>query len=111
MTSTAGEAAGGPRELRSAPAAPARTDLAAVGAQIVQDAVLHLIGDGEPLARALLKIEAGAKAIPMNIDPAHAQAFIVNPLTGRKLQFANLFRTHPLTEDRVARLRNGEWRD
>jgi heat shock protein HtpX len=71
----------------------------------------HLIGDGEPLARALLKIEAGARAIPMNIDPAHAQAFIVNPLTGRKMQFANLFRTHPKTEDRVARLRSGEWRD
>jgi heat shock protein HtpX len=71
----------------------------------------HLIGDGEPLARALLKIEAGARAIPMDIDPAHAQAFIVNPLTGRKMQFANLFRTHPPTEDRVARLRGGQWRD
>jgi heat shock protein HtpX len=70
-----------------------------------------LIGDGEPLARALLKIEAGARAIPMDIDPAHAQAFIVNPLTGRKMQFANLFRTHPPTEDRVARLRGGQWRD
>ena len=35
----------------------------------------------------------------MNIDPAHAQAFIINPLTGRKMQFANLFRTHPPTED------------
>ncbi len=71
----------------------------------------RLIGDGEPLARALLKIDAGAKAIPMNIDPAHAQAFIVNPLTGRKMQFANLFRTHPDTADRVARLRSGTWRD
>jgi heat shock protein HtpX len=70
-----------------------------------------LIGDGEPLARALLKIEAGAKAIPMNIDPAHAQAFIVNPLTGRKMQFANLFRTHPDTGERVARLRGGAWQD
>ena len=71
----------------------------------------QLIGDGEPLARALLKIEAGAKAIPMNIDPAHAQAFIVNPLTGRKVQFANLFRSHPATEERVRRLRSGEWRN
>ena len=66
-----------------------------------------LIGDGEPLARALAKIEASAKQIPMNIDPAHAQAFIINPLTGRKMQFANLFRTHPPTEDRIARLRSG----
>jgi heat shock protein HtpX len=69
----------------------------------------RVIGDGEPLARALLKLEAGAKQIPMNIDPAHAQAFIVNPLTGRKVQFANLFRTHPPVEERVARLRQGEW--
>ncbi len=70
----------------------------------------QLIGDGEPLARALLKLEAGAKAIPMDIDPAHAQAFIVNPLTGRKIQFANLYRSHPATEDRVERLRSGAWR-
>ncbi len=69
----------------------------------------RLIGDGEPLARALLKLEQGARRIPMNIDPAHASAFIVNPLTGRKLAFGNLFRTHPTTEDRVARLRTREW--
>lgn len=69
----------------------------------------RLIGDGEPLARALQKIEAYATQVPMNIDPAHAQAFIVNPLTGRKMQFSNLFRTHPPTEDRVARLRGGDW--
>jgi heat shock protein HtpX len=69
----------------------------------------RLIGDGEPLARALLKLEAGAKQIPMDIDPAHAQAYIVNPLTGRQVQFANLFRSHPPTEDRVARLRSREW--
>ena len=70
----------------------------------------RVIGDGEPLARALLKLEAGAKQIPMNIDPAHAQAFIVNPLTGRKVQFANLFRSHPSTEERIERLRTGSWR-
>jgi heat shock protein HtpX len=64
----------------------------------------ELIGDGQPLAAALQKIEQYAKQVPMNIDPAHAQAFIVNPLTGRKVQFANLFRSHPPTEDRIARL-------
>jgi heat shock protein HtpX len=69
----------------------------------------RLINDGEPLARALQKLEAGAKQIPMDIDPAHAQAYIVNPLTGRRVQFANLFRTHPSTADRVRRLRSGEW--
>jgi heat shock protein HtpX len=68
-----------------------------------------LIGDGEPLARALAKIETSAKQVPMNIDPAHAQAFIINPLTGRKMQFANLFRTHPPTDERINRLRAREW--
>jgi heat shock protein HtpX len=63
-----------------------------------------LIGDGAPLASALAKIEAYAHKVPMDIDPAHAQAFIVNPLTGRKVQFANLFRTHPPTEERIKRL-------
>jgi heat shock protein HtpX len=70
----------------------------------------RLIGDGEPLARALAKLEQGAKAIPMDVDPAQASKFIVNPLSGRKVQFANLFSTHPPLEDRIARLRQGEWR-
>jgi heat shock protein HtpX len=69
----------------------------------------RLLGDGEPLARALLKLEAGASAKPMDIDPAHAQLFIVNPLTGRTAPLANLFRTHPTTQDRVTRLRAGDW--
>lgn len=70
----------------------------------------RILGDGEPLARALAKIEAGARQVPMNIDPAHAQLFIVNPLTGQNIQFKNLFLTHPPTSDRIARLRSGEWR-
>jgi len=69
----------------------------------------RLIGDGEPLAKALQKIEAYAKQVPMNVDPAHATAYIINPLTGRKANFSNLFRSHPPTEDRIARLRNREW--
>jgi heat shock protein HtpX len=70
----------------------------------------RLIGDGEPLAQALDKLEIAARKIPMNIDPAHASAFIVNPLAGRKVNFGNLWRTHPPTEDRIARLRGDEWR-
>src|ERR671911_2870150 len=66
----------------------------------------HLIGEGEPLARALQKIEAAAKRTPMNVNPAEASAYIINPLTGRKVNFANLFSTHPPTEERVARLRS-----
>lgn len=69
----------------------------------------RLIGDGEPLARALAKLEAGVRQVPMDVQPAQAQKYIVNPLTGRKVQFANLFTTHPTTEERVARLRSREW--
>jgi heat shock protein HtpX len=69
----------------------------------------RLIGTGEPLARALEKLEVAAHRVPMDIDPAHAQAFIVNPLSGRKVQFADLFRSHPSTTDRVTRLRGGSW--
>jgi heat shock protein HtpX len=65
----------------------------------------HLIGEGEPLARALQKIEAYAKRVPMDVNPAEATAYIINPLTGRHVNFARLFSSHPPTEDRVARLR------
>jgi heat shock protein HtpX len=70
----------------------------------------RLIGDGEPLARALAKLEQGARAIPMAVDPAQASKYIVNPLSGRKVQYAKWFSTHPPLEDRIARLRQGEWR-
>ncbi len=66
----------------------------------------ELLGTGEPLARALEKIDAYAQQIPMNIDPAHATAYIVNPLTGKQANFANLFRSHPPTAERIARLRH-----
>src|SRR5947209_9297170 len=64
-----------------------------------------LLGTGEPPARALEKIEAGARKIPMDVNPAQAQAYIVNPLTGRQMSFAKMFTTHPPTEERIARLR------
>lgn len=68
------------------------------------DTGAQLIGDGTPLARALLKIDAAAHRQPMAVDPAQATAYIVNPLTGRRVRFAALFSTHPPTEQRVARL-------
>jgi heat shock protein HtpX len=66
----------------------------------------ELLGTGEPLARALEKIEAYARRVPMDVNPAQAQAYIVNPLTGRKVEFANLWSSHPPTAERVARLRH-----
>ena len=65
----------------------------------------ELIGTGAPLASALQKLEMAAQRVPMDVPPTQASAYIVNPLTGRKVAFGNLFRTHPTTEARVARLR------
>ena len=65
----------------------------------------HLLHDGESLARALEKIEAYVKQRPMDVNPAQAQAYIVNPLTGRKVEFANLWNSHPPTAERIRRLR------
>jgi heat shock protein HtpX len=65
----------------------------------------HLLHDGEPLARALEKIEASVKQRPMDISPAQAQAYIVNPLAGRKFEFSNLWSSHPPTSERIRRLR------
>ena len=69
----------------------------------------HLLHDGESLARALEKIEAYAKQVPMNVNPAEATAYIINPLTGRRVSFAGLFSTHPPTAERIARLRQNSW--
>ncbi len=66
----------------------------------------EIAGDPLALAGALERLEAYARRIPMQVNPAAAQLAIVNPLAGRRGQaFAGLFRTHPPTEERVARLR------
>ncbi|WP_022855982.1 zinc metalloprotease HtpX [Thermodesulfobacterium thermophilum] len=54
------------------------------------------------LARALEKLENWNRAYPMDINPAKAQMFIVNPLSGKTL--FKLLSTHPPIEERVARL-------
>jgi len=55
------------------------------------------------LASALEKLEAWSRAYPMDVNPAQAQMYIVNPLSGKSL--LKLFYTHPPIEERVARLR------
>ena len=57
------------------------------------------------LANALLKLDAGAKRIPMHVSPAAAPLAQVNPLqafSGGGL--GKMFSTHPPTAERVARL-------
>lgn len=66
----------------------------------------ELSGDPRALASALEKIHAYARGTPMAAaerNPATAQMMIMNPLHGGGL--ANLFSTHPATEERVQRLR------
>lgn len=67
----------------------------------------RLLGTGEPLARALEKLESGAERIPAHVNPAEASAYIVNPLRGRSM--ANMFSTHPPAPERIARLRSNAW--
>jgi heat shock protein HtpX len=62
---------------------------------------------GKPLelARALAKLESYAQNIPVAVNPASAHMYIVNPLSGSSgMGLAVLFRTHPPTEERIARL-------
>lgn len=63
-----------------------------------------LLGDPRPLADALRRIEAAAARTPMDVAPAQASAYIVNPLTGRRVSMAKLFLTHPPMEERIERL-------
>ncbi len=75
-----------------------------------------LIGDGEPLARALEKLDAYAGRIPADVNQAQASHYIINPLKadargrGGLSGMAKMFSTHPPTEERIARLRGGDWR-
>jgi heat shock protein HtpX len=71
----------------------------------------ELLGTGEPLARALERIEVVAKQRPMQVNPSQAYAWIHNPLTeGDRRRggpdLARLFSTHPATEERIRRLRS-----
>lgn len=54
------------------------------------------------LAKALNKLEIYSNSMKMNANPSTAHMFIVNPLKGKSM--ANLFSTHPSTEDRIKKL-------
>jgi len=100
--------------------------LAPIAAMLIQAAIsrsrefqadasaARLIGDGEPLARALEKLEYAAQRVPSGVNPNQASSYIIDPLKaqargGGGRGTMRLFSTHPATAERVARLRDGVW--
>ena len=62
----------------------------------------QIVGSPYGLADALRKIDAAARRVPLDANPATAHMFIMKPFAGRGM--AALFSTHPPTEQRIARL-------
>jgi heat shock protein HtpX len=62
-----------------------------------------ITGNPESLASALLRLEQGAAAIPMQVNQAAEPLYIVKPFRGGGI--ASMFSTHPPIEERVRRLR------
>ena len=62
----------------------------------------EICGHPKALASALEKLSNYNKQRPMAVNPASAQMYIVNPLSGNTL--AKLFSTHPPMEKRIRRL-------
>jgi heat shock protein HtpX len=89
--------------------------LAPIAAMVIQLAVSRqreysadatgaaICGNPESLAGALLRLEEGAKAIPMQVNAAAEPLYIVKPFAAKGI--AGLFSTHPPIEERVRRLR------
>jgi heat shock protein HtpX len=65
----------------------------------------RITGNPYALADALKKIDAIAKRVPLDANPATAHMFIVKPFSGHGLM--SLFSTHPPTEARVQALLQG----
>jgi heat shock protein HtpX len=63
----------------------------------------QLLGDAAPLADALTTLERGAQVVPMQVNPATASLYAVNPLPRQGL--ATMFMTHPPLAERIRRLR------
>jgi heat shock protein HtpX len=91
--------------------------LAPIAAMLIQAAIsrsrefaadaggARIAGNPYGLADALRKIEAVAKRVPLDANPATAHMFIVKPFSGAGLM--SLFSTHPPTEARIEALLHG----
>jgi len=88
--------------------------LAPLGASLIQMAISRsreyqadasgakICGHPQSLASALQQLENLNRRRPMDVNPATAQMYIVNPLSGG--QMAKLFSTHPPMQERIKRL-------
>ncbi len=91
--------------------------LVPIGASIIQMAVsrerefsadatgAEVIGDGDPLADALLAISDSTTRQPIKTNPAMSTLYIANPFGSKGSNMLNLFSSHPPIEERVRRLR------
>jgi heat shock protein HtpX len=104
---------GGSRDRRGGPiSALAMLILAPVAAMMIQLAIsrsreygadesgAHLTGNPYALASALAKLDAYSKRIPMAASPSTAHLWIMQP----RLNFGNLFSTHPPIAKRIEKL-------
>jgi heat shock protein HtpX len=64
----------------------------------------EILGRPLSLASALTRLDAMARQIPMQVQPAAAPLAQVSPFSGHARGMARLFMTHPPIEERVARL-------
>jgi len=62
-----------------------------------------ICGHPVSLANALQRLAEYNRRLPMKVNPATAQMYIVNPLAGGSM--ASLFSTHPPIQERIKRLR------
>ena len=62
----------------------------------------QISGSPMSLAQALRRIDATARQVPLDANPATAHMFIMSPFSGARMR--SLFSTHPPTEDRVKAL-------
>ena len=88
--------------------------LAPIGAALIQMAISRsreyladatgakICGRAASLASALQRLEDSNHRLPMEVNPATAQMYIVNPLSAGGM--ANLFSTHPPMQERIRRL-------
>lgn len=72
---------------------------------LADEGAARLTRNPSALQSALSKLESYAKRGNLHdATEETAHMFIINPFSGKDIKFGNLFRTHPTTEDRIARL-------